>query len=243
MISIHALQAESDLPFFNLVTVGGDFNPRPPSGERPHILCRRRLHQHFNPRPPSGERLVQYSIRLFSILFQSTPSKRRATQIRAQAHPRLSISIHALQAESDVQVPIRLCSQNNFNPRPPSGERLLTFLQVCCYQRFQSTPSKRRATRRDCRALHPYCHFNPRPPSGERPLSKSTTTLSSIRFQSTPSKRRATRACNCDTIVDEFQSTPSKRRATYSVFEVYEPKQNFNPRPPSGERHSLSSDI
>ena len=85
-----------------------------------------------------------------------------------------SVSTHALREESDLQLWIRMPSSAEFqstlsvgrvthalqgirenleyfNPRPPRGERHSTYGQKTKKEKFQSTPSARRAT---------YCFFN-----------------------------------------------------------------------------------
>ena len=148
-ISIHALLAESD-------------QAGPVSG---------RCWEYFNPRSPCGERLGQGRCAgLLIPKFQSTLSLRRATyssvvcisaprdfnprspcgerqDLQGQRLALLSISIHALLAESD-QVGFRYgYALPDFNPRSPCGERPLatTFAHVSGY-------------------------FNPRSPCGERHL-------------------------------------------------------------------------
>ena len=168
------------------------FNPRPPRGGRQQCKtwhnsraafqstpsARRATavpvllpcnHRYFNPRPPRGERHFLGPIFCRGFLFQSTPSARRAT---AYPHPvagfRL-ISIHALREESDPTGRTKSRQGTNFNPRPPRGERhpLVYFIDVIT--RFQSTPSARRATRRQSARHRQGQNFNPRPPRGERP--------------------------------------------------------------------------
>ena len=80
------------------------------------------------------------------IKFQSTLSKRRATYAIYYPFTKLLISIHALQAESDSLIG-RTCNQ--------------IFI-------FQSTLSKRRATSAICFSNCSLVYFNPRSPSGER---------------------------------------------------------------------------
>ena len=127
IISIHALLAESDQYFFNTFSAIFDFYPRSPCGERPskrypvilgrgisihallaesdNILCAvsvqvggflstlslRRATLH--PKYPKGYRWQ----------FLSTLSLRRATQANQTCREEISISIHALLAESDNQ--------------------------------------------------------------------------------------------------------------------------------------------
>ena len=78
-ISIHALLAESDLTFEIRITTIDNFYPRSPCGERRTLTC------------SAG----------CVCLFLSTLSLRRATAYRVQLGNMVSISIHALLAESD----------------------------------------------------------------------------------------------------------------------------------------------
>ena len=55
--------------------------------------------------------------------FLSTLSLRRATSRASRLSPVISISIHALLAESDGSGPAWLASRPNFYPRSPCGER------------------------------------------------------------------------------------------------------------------------
>ena len=105
IISIHALREEGDdffgvdaLFFFafqstpsarrattsetSALSLLKYFNPRPPRGGRLKVYCCVSApKKHFNPRPPRGGRLVLKSPVVLSVLFQSTPSARRATTI------------------------------------------------------------------------------------------------------------------------------------------------------------------
>ena len=124
-ISIHALREESDAHI--------------------HILGWQALY--FNPRPPRGERLSLSNNFSAALVFQSTPSARRAT----------------------CRLRFRWSWRQDFNPRPPRGERLPVFTSNCDGMQisihalreesddildvqsphkkgFQSTPSARRAT-------------------------------------------------------------------------------------------------
>ena len=84
----------------------------------------------------------------------------------AQAH--ILISIHALREESDGQHRAGMRGKNDFNPRPPRGERPGTSIPRSSCMIFQSTPSARRATVVRIDGDHAVLHFNPRPPRGER---------------------------------------------------------------------------
>ena len=100
--------------------------------------------------------------------FQSTPSVGRATPKRNVEHGKHHISIHALREEGDCSSGRERSPAPNFNPRPPRGGRR-------CY----SKPQERRSV-----------------------------------FQSTPSARRATKVAGPQESTERFQSTPSARRAT-----------------------------
>ena len=132
MISIHALQAESDLSVDVATCVPVYFNPRSPSGERPSAHSLMVIFLDFNPRSPSGERLYIIQIYHVAFLFQSTLSKRRATGRTERFTNSTRISIHALQAESDYYDSRLTLYSDDFNPRSPSGERLLEiWFHVC----------------------------------------------------------------------------------------------------------------
>ncbi len=90
-------------------------------------MCRTELSgtTDFNPRPPRGGR--QPLIRLYN--------------------PDNKISIHALREESDQRSTGMEPDAEYFNPRPPRGERHSTYGQKTKKEKFQSTPSARRATR------------------------------------------------------------------------------------------------
>ena len=105
-----------------------------------------------------------------NMVFQSTPSKRRATIKYCFNYPGCHISIHALQAESDcshlsINGATMLISIHALQAESDFSRNLYHFKLL----RFQSTPSKRRAT-----------------------ISLKHTLMKLKRFQSTPSKRRAT---------------------------------------------------
>ena len=81
--------------------------------------------RNFYPRPPRGGRQRGCGEPQGSNQFLSTPSARRATDVKATAYNKALISIHALREEGDAQ-------------RPQKTEP----------GRFLSTPSARRATLR-----------------------------------------------------------------------------------------------
>ena len=147
-ISIHALREEGDGDRRLPDAQGRDFYPRPPRG---------------------GRRVAPQRVR-WQGQFLSTPSARRATKALFQ----------------------RWGGVRNFYPRPPRGGRPVAALTVdnariisihalreegdkaadrVCDDRdvFLSTPSARRATRRQSSTLPSRRNFYPRPPRGGRP--------------------------------------------------------------------------
>ena len=125
---------------------------------------------HFYPRSPCGERPIKGE----------------------PAPPVVSISIHALLAESDLRNSCRSFLISYFYPRSPCGERpgraetvktSIGFLSTLSLRRatsswlpyfqmeqgFLSTLSLRRATCASPFSIFWICHFYPRSPCGERP--------------------------------------------------------------------------
>ena len=145
----------------------------------------------FYPRPPRGGRLVihvansrRYGISIHALReegdgqsagcphrtdgFLSTPSARRATDIRHHHVRAGTISIHALREEGDKQQCGDELQQRNFYPRPPRGGRL-----------------------KDGYLFSNQYDFYPRPPRGGRQPAVLGENRPKI-FLSTPSARRAT---------------------------------------------------
>ena len=150
------------------------FNPRPPRGGRRNTGDRGLGGGYFNPRPPRGGRPAgavgwrtscQISIHALreegdiakrkaegeALLFQSTPSARRATPVFEHRRSQLL----------------------DFNPRPPRGERL-TAQQVQQMLSFISIHALREESDREgCKSAFAQSDFNPRPPRGERPARRN----------------------------------------------------------------------
>ena len=156
--------------------------------------CRGCPAAYFYPRSPCGERPLVH-------------------QLRGLAD--VSISIHALLAESDLIEFRKLLYPGNFYPRSPCGERPQKKKINPASQTFLSTLSLRRATAkntRDCATLRisihallaesdqakalkvsALCNFYPRSPCGERPPLADGAQPDAA-FLSTLSLRRATGA-------------------------------------------------
>ena len=126
-ISIHALQAESDEQGRELYEKIEDFNPRSPSGERQQVpmcdLFRLQFQSTLSKRRATNSVCVaaNYSSSYFN---PRSPSGERQTLSQNLANRNI-ISIHALQAESDEKIGNTVYFKNDFNPRSPSGERQL----------------------------------------------------------------------------------------------------------------------
>ena len=131
LISIHALLAESDRRFRSSMYESPNFYPRSPCGERPTKISRsNQTIINFYPRSPCGERRHLGFLWPSRLRFLSTLSLRRATkhivgtsQVFQNFYPRspcgerphnsasslpsISISIHALLAESDPSANVK----------------------------------------------------------------------------------------------------------------------------------------
>ena len=175
-ISIHALLAESDA----VTTLDGgslkDFYPRSPCGERlqrnQHQRKRKGISIHaLLAESDPGARCPALS----TLKFLSTLSLRRATVQRLALSGRPEISIHALLAESDRRPATVTKPPENFYPRSPCGERLLTRPACRPLALFLSTLSLRRATRRQADRVQHHRDFYPRSPCGERLVIASPT--------------------------------------------------------------------
>ena len=174
--------------------------------------------------------------RLERMIFQSTPSARRATNIVCAVGGGL---LH-------------------FNPRPPWGKRPDKPKTPAPAKQFQSAISTWKATTdklivydeaymisihalreesdlATCSVEVDQVNFNPRPPRGERPTVIAANNQLH-EFQSTPSARRATAAAEL-----------RQNRQTISIHALREESDDqingsqlahnhFNPRPPRGER-------
>ena len=170
-ISIHALREE------------GDFCGMP-YGTQPETISIHALREEGDPVPwllsigrctflstPSARRATELRQEYLDILeFLSTPSARRATGISCRlVHP-FPISIHALREEGDpsqCRLQKLFC---DFYPRPPRGGRRTSITPCSQILEFLSTPSARRATSQICSARIMMFYFYPRPPRGGRPV-------------------------------------------------------------------------
>ena len=107
-ISIHALLAESDIPWLQLPLQIFHFYPRSPCGERPPSITPTASRRNFYPRSPCGERR----------------KPRRLKSRRCDFYPRSPCGERLLSRA--------FCSSGikNFYPRSPCGERLTLIFQI-----------------------------------------------------------------------------------------------------------------
>ena len=197
-ISIHAPLVGSDQPMWNTGIPMTYFNPRSPCGERQGFAswgwtgCK-----DFNPRSPCGERRpvgdpYNTSARI-SIHAPLVGSDLRGTPITYLP----KISIHAPLVGSDRwKHHYNTTGIDDFNPRSPCGERLLTQEKLLLFKAFQSTLPLWGATLSNGYFQTLHLDFNPRSPCGER-LLRYQCIFQFFGFQSTLPLWGATCGCFC----------------------------------------------
>ena len=124
-ISIHALREEGDSPWLQRQGASGNFYPRPPRGGRPKAVA---------------------AVGVCG-LFLSTPSARRATDLKRWLNGTKPISIHALREEGDATVTQQPRGTSIFLSTPSARRATSVYLfKESQEATFLSTPSARRAT-------------------------------------------------------------------------------------------------
>ena len=170
--------------------------------------------------------------------FQSTPSARRATRVTTTTTETGKISIHALREEGDT---------SSCGPASTTSHISIHALR----EEGDADPRPRWTG---------HLYFNPRPPRGGRHDAELDEMAWEL-FQSTPSARRATfdedngrfeSIISIHALREESDSQSSTMRAASTDFNprpprgerlrtvhwMQNPKKDFNPRPPRGERPS-----
>ena len=147
------------------------------------------------------------------ILFLSTPSGWRATNVAIDDRHCARISIHALRVEGDNLVADRNVAVENFYPRPPGGGRLIDRLVYDTVRRI---------------SIHAL--------RVEGDSNSSIRCIGLREFLSTPSGWRATLRGGGWLPEIKFLSTPSGWRATERRFLRSARYVDFYPRPPGGGR-------
>ena len=171
--------------------------------------------RYFNPRPPRGGRRAGYVVIGDTLVFQSTPSARRATEKQLTEYIRSIISIHALREEGDAR-------QND-----GITQALLISIHALreegdCYSWAE---------------VAGVLDFNPRPPRGGRPASLPPSTKSR-KFQSTPSARRATEKLEPEVVHILISIHALREEGDPGSSSAAGRTVHFNPRPPRGGRQS-----
>ena len=191
------------------------FNPRPPHGGRPCL-------DHLGPvqacvsihalRTEGDPTSLCLSAAL--VVFQSTPSARRATQASASGwHDGCSFNPRPPHGGRPSLSFGFAWHMNSFNPRPPHGGRPAISAWTCNEVSFQSTPSARRAT-----------------------VATLSFPAASISFQSTPSARRATGNKPIRYLIMDVSIHALRTEGDQPDLRHNPGYGSFNPRPPHGGR-------
>ena len=194
-----------------------DFYPRPLRGGRRGMWSSGTTRHNFYPRPLRGGRRQPSSSSTSLIVFLSTPSARRATDLIEQYNLTSEISIHALCEEGDLRPAPQPAYRSHFYPRPLRGGRRSTTSTSGAFTIFLSTPSARRATA-ETRTLprlfrisiHALCE------EGDKNLGRAIVRqFISIHALCEEGDFATHQYCND---AEPFLSTPSARRATRVLF-------------------------
>ena len=174
------------------------------------MIC---LPRDFYPRSPCGERLVNPYKLTMIFGFLSTLSLRRATCLRCCAISCITISIHALLAESDNT------ADQEARKRLISIHALLAESDCECLMalnrplRFLSTLSLRRATANGCTTIPNCGNFYPRSPCGERHLLRTIPRIATINFYPrSPCGERRTDIRNMRSVSNFYPRSPCGER-------------------------------
>ena len=202
-----------------------------------HALTFRRTTKlfYFYPRPPRGGRLSGVGSYCFTTAFLSTPSARRATDLRYFYCGEYGISIHALREEGDDQVNGSQLAHNHFYPRPPRGGRPLTRIPAFTPIYFYPRPPRggRRGRPPEVQGREPISIHALRE---EGDLGQESLDVAMTAFLSTPSARRATQ--------EPRQRQHHSAISIHALREEGDPFRchlqrlfsDFYPRPPRGGR-------
>ena len=126
-------------------------------------------------------------------------------------------------------------TRENFNPRPPHGERLSRISSRISSSTFQSTLPAWGATRVPFLLSLQATHFNPRSPHGERrPVDPDMD--SPPVFQSTLPAWGATSAFHLDVRINDISIHAPRMGSDKQTERSSSITYNFNPRSPHGER-------
>ena len=172
-------------------------------------------------------------------VFQSTHSLRSATTADRLAQMVCDVSIHALLAECDILLHIRLgWPLQSFNPRTPCGVRLFLFPCTRTPTQFQSTHSLRSATQKNAR-LGQLEQVSIHALLAECDTETGEWSCSQLRFQSTHSLRSATEMDRrlYDKVAVSIHALLAE--CDQNHVNTGKRKRSFNPRTPCGVRRII----
>ena len=151
------------------------FNPLPPHGGRLGFHCFSPPRCYFNPLPPHGGRRAPSVCSFTWLIFQSTPSTRRETQLEVKVEQDRPISIHSLHTEGDDMQWYLVRIHRHFNPLPPHGGRQLHPFHPfpVCWISIHSLHTE--GDYALCWCFRRIVHFNPLPPHGGRRYNRYCT--------------------------------------------------------------------
>ena len=149
-----------------------DFYPRSPCGERLYgNQLQKSHHLYFYPRSPCGERPPSVFLHCTTYLFLSTLSLRRATILPPADTSSVSISIHALLAESDKNSPALISNNQNISIHALLAESDMYFLSnIRRLLEISIHALLAESDRGNSIFWRPVLHFYPRSPCGERQM-------------------------------------------------------------------------
>ena len=180
--------------------------------------------ENFYPRSPCGERLGGNVRKINGISISIHALLAESDLIFPPVDTSsVSISIHALLAESDHNRGVNLLGFQHFYPRSPCGERQRYFTYFIGRLLFLSTLSLRRATFITLTAFYAFSNFYPRSPCGER---HSVKYLGDIDWNIS---------------IHALLAESDFRVLVITIIQKLS-KTNFYPRSPCGERHNQKTD-
>ncbi len=213
-ISIHALREEGDTGH-SLIAGDSAIFLSTPSARRATVFFQTHswFFSYFYPRPPRGGRRAARVFAKSAMDFYPRPPRggrlHRVVLLRRQKQ----ISIHALREEGDVAADAELYVA----------------------EKFLSTPSARRATRRSEQSRHVSAYFYPRPPRGGRRLVLLIS-AGRIYFYPRPPRGGRPRLRVLDPFVLEISIHALREEGDFAFLALAGFVLDFYPRPPRGGR-------
>ena len=192
-ISIHALREEGDTSFGSLSPISSQFLSTPSARRAtPQVNTVVFQFYYFYPRPPRGGRPTAAAPSTSAAYFYPRPPRGGRLLPRLPEKPYMEISIHALREEGDDGQQLVQVVRVDFYPRPPRGGRPSLGKAIEQAQKFLSTPSARRATRRGGGDAMKILYISIHALREEGDSCPASSSCRPTLFLSTPSARRAT---------------------------------------------------